>query len=70
MEEFKNDLIELFKKHNILVLKDSITIDMSPLYVDRNVKKRDVKFKFSQVMMDKDKAKEHADKYGSTIELV
>lgn len=69
MEEFKKDLIEVFNKHNILVLKDSVSVIFTPLYVDtnNNITKREVTFKFSQIMNDMKEAKKHADEYGCIV---
>ena len=67
MEAFKNDLIELFKKHNIFALQGSIELHVSPLKVDRNLCFVDVNFKFSKAVVDKEERKEYADKYGLII---
>lgn len=68
MEEFKNDLIELFKKHGIIALKDSVELHFAPLYGYRygaNVR-RDVLVKFSQLLTDTEEIDEHINKYGIT----
>lgn len=67
MEEFKNDLIELFKKHNILALQGSVELHFSPLKVDSNVCFVDVTFKFSKAVVDNEERKEYIDKYGLII---
>ena len=67
MEEFKNDLIDLFKKHKIMALQGSIELHVSPLKVDRNVCSVDVTFKFSKVVVDNKERKEYVDKYGLII---
>ncbi len=69
MEEFQKDLIELFNKHNILVLKDSVSIDFSPLFYNKHegIFTRDITFKFTQLMKDREEAKEHIDKYGFKV---
>lgn len=63
MEAFKNDLIELFKKHNIIALQGSVELHVSPLKVDRNVCFVDVAFKFSKAVVDNAERKEYIDKY-------
>lgn len=68
MEEFKNDLIELFKKHGIISLKDSVELHFAPLYGYRygvNAR-RDVLVKFSQLLTDAKEIDEHRNKYGIT----
>jgi hypothetical protein len=66
MDEFKNDLIELFKKHNILALQGSVELHFSPLYHDDNMVTRDILFKFSQLLTDREEINEHREKYGTT----
>lgn len=66
MEEFKNDLIELFKKHGILALQDSVELHFAPLFINVGIVKRDVLIKFSQLLTDSDEIDEHRNKYGIT----
>lgn len=66
MEEFKNDLIELFKKNNILALQGSVELHFSPLHHDENMVTRDVLVKFSQLLTDEAEIREHREKYGTT----
>lgn len=66
MEEFKNDLIDLFKKHNIMALQGSVELHFSPLYHDDNIVTRDVLVKFSQLLTDREEISEHLKKYGVT----
>ena len=68
MEEFKNDLTELFKKHGILALECSVELYISPLKIDRNVCFVDVNFKFSKAVVDNKERKECVDKYGLIID--
>lgn len=68
MEEFKNDLIDLFKKHKIMALQGSVELQVSPLKVDRNVCFVDVTFKFSKAVVDNYERKEYVDKYGLIID--
>lgn len=67
MEEFKNDLIDLFKKHKIMALQGSVELHVSPLKVDRNVCVVDVALKFSKAVVDNKERKEYVDKYGLII---
>ena len=68
MEEFKNDLIDLFKKHKIMALQGSVELQVSPLKVDKNVCFVDVTFKFSKEVVDNGERKEYVDKYGLIID--
>lgn len=68
MEEFKKDLIELFKKHKIMALQGSVELSFSPLKVDRNVCFVDVTFKFSKAVVDNEERKKYVDKYGLIID--
>ena len=67
MEEFKNDLIELFKKHKIMVLQGSVELAFSPLRVDDYLCYSDVTFKFSKAIVDAKERLEHCKKYGLII---
>lgn len=66
MEAFKNDLMDLFKKHNIIALQGSVELHVSPVYHDDFITTRDVLFKFSQGLTDMDEIKELVEKYGVT----
>lgn len=66
MEEFKNDLIDLFKKHKIMALEGSVELHFSPLYDDGNIVTRDVLLKFSQLLNDSESINEHREKHGIT----
>ena len=68
MEEFKNDLIDLFKKHKIMALQGSVELQFSPLKVDKNVCFVDVTFKFTKDVVDNEERKEYVDKYGLIID--
>lgn len=70
MEEFKNDLIELFKKHNILALKGSVELHFSPLYHDEHMVTRDVLLKFSQLLTDREEINEHRENMVALIEEI
>ena len=69
MEEFKKDLIELFKKHKILARQGSVELEFSPLKVDSNVCFVDISFKFSKAIVDKDEREGYIDKYGLIINV-
>ena len=67
MEGFKNDLIELFKKHGIIVLQGSVELVVSPLKVNGYRCYSDVTFKFSKAIVDAKERLEHCEKYGLII---
>lgn len=67
MEEFKKDLIELFKKHKIMALQGSVELEVSPLKVDGFLCYSDVTFKFSKAIVDTKERLEHCEKYGLII---
>ena len=69
MEEFIIDLSELFKKHGLIVLKDSIELSSSPLHYDSfsKVSSRDFILKITEIVEDNDVAVEHAKQYGFII---
>lgn len=71
MEEFIIDLMELFKKHGIVVIKDSIELSSSPLHIDgySKLKSRDLVFKFTEVVKDDDEAVKHSNKYGFIVKM-
>lgn len=66
MDEFKKDLRELFEKYGKVVLRDSIELSYSPLRIDytTGLKTRELAFKFTEVVNNKNEALEHIDKYG------
>lgn len=66
MDEFKKELRELFEKHGKVVLKGSIELSCSPLHIDSNsgLKTRELVFKFTEVVNNKNEALEHIDNYG------
>lgn len=66
LEEFKNDLFALFEKHNILVLKDSVSMEQSPLFCTNIGKTRKLIFRFEQ-LLSREEALEHYEKYGCVI---
>ena len=68
MEEFKNDLIDLFKKHGILALEGRVSLDISPLNVDSRLCYADFTFKFSKAVVDRKEKIEHSEKYGLIID--
>ena len=66
MDEFKKDLRELFEKYGKMVLRDGIELSFSPLHIDSDsgLKTRELVFKFTEVVNNKNEALEHIDKYG------
>lgn len=69
MNEFIIDLMELFKKHGIIVQKDDVELSSSPLLYDSfsKLKSRELVFKFTEIVEDNNVAIEHANKYGFII---
>jgi hypothetical protein len=69
MDEFKKDLRELLEKHGKIVLKDSIELSCSPLLIDSacGLKTRELVFKFTEVVNNKNEALEHVGKYGFIV---
>jgi hypothetical protein len=69
MDEFKKELRELFEKHGKVVLKGSIELSCSLLHIDSNsgLKTRELVFKFTEVVNNKNEALEHVSKYGFIV---
>lgn len=68
IKPFRDDLIALFKKHGIMVLKDTVRIGFSPLLIDRlGLKSRNITFEMEQVLSDDEKADKHAREFGLVI---
>lgn len=66
MEEFIIDLMELFKKHGLIVQKDDVELSSSPLRYDSisKLSSRDLVLKFTEVIEDNYLAEEYAKEYG------
>lgn len=68
LEGFTKDLIALFEKHNLKVLQDTTELSFSPIemhiHKDYAYSTRDISIKFTEFILDEDKAKEYAEKYG------
>ena len=71
MRELQNDLVEVFNKHGLLVLKDSATLELSPIRIDvpSGLITRDVTLSFREaIRMTNEELKENIDKYGLIME--
>lgn len=70
MNEFIIDLTELFKKHRIIVQEDSVELLTTPLHYDSlsKLSRRDLVFKFTEIVEDNYAANEHAKQYGFIID--
>lgn len=64
IKPFRDDLIALFKKHGLMIIKDSVRISFSPLLIDEYCKHRDVKFEMTQLFLDDEAANKHAQEFG------
>lgn len=67
MQELHDDLLEVLNKHGLLVLKDSVMLELSPIRIDVNsgFKTRDVTISFREVsFLSNDELKANIDKYG------
>lgn len=69
MEEFIIDLTELFKKHGVIVLKDSIELSSSPLHYDSisKLSSMDLVLKFTAIVEDNYLAEVYANEHGYII---
>lgn len=67
MQELLNDLLEVLNKHGLLVLKDSVMFELSPIRIDvkSGFKTRDVTISFREAsLLSDDELKANIDKYG------
>lgn len=64
IKPFRDDLIALFKKHGLMIIKDSVRISFSPLLIDGYGKHRDIKFEMTQWFSDNEAADKHAKEFG------
>ena len=64
IKPFRDDLIALFKKHGVLIIKDSVRITFSPLLIDEYGKYRDITFEMTQWFSDNEAANKHAQEFG------
>ena len=71
MQELYNDLLEVLNKHELLVLKDSVMFELSPIRIDvkSGFKMRDVTISFREAsLLSDDELKANIDKYGLIME--
>lgn len=71
MQELHNDLLEVLNKHKLLVLKDSVMFELSPIRIDvkSGFKTRDVTISFKEAsLLSDDELKANIDKYGLIME--
>lgn len=71
MQELHNDLLEVLNKHGLLVLKDSVMLELSPIRIDlkSGFKTRDVTISFREAsLLSDDELKANIDKYGLIME--
>jgi hypothetical protein len=69
IKPFRDDLIELFKKHGLVIVADSVRISSSPLLIDQYGQYRDITFEMKQVFLDDEAANKHAQEFGISISL-
>lgn len=71
MQELHNDLLEVLNKHGLLVLEDSVMLELSPIHIDvaSGFKTRDVTISFREAsLLSNDELKANIDKYGLIME--
>lgn len=71
MQELHNDLLAVLNKHGLLVLKDSVMLELSPIRIDvkSGFKTRDVTISFREAsLLSDDELKANIDKYGLIME--
>lgn len=72
MQELQKDLLDVLNKHGLLVLKDSVMLELSPIHIDvkSGFKTRDVTIGFREVsLLSNDELMENIDKYGILMEM-
>lgn len=69
IKPFRDDLIELFKKHGLVIVADSVRISFSPLLIDKYGQYRDITFEMKQVFLDDEVAHKHAQEFGISTSL-
>ena len=69
IKPFRDDLIALFKKHGLTIIKDSVRISFSPLLINNCVQYRDITFEMTQLFLDDEAANKHAQEFGVSISL-
>lgn len=71
MQELQKDLLNVLYKHGLLVLKDSVMLELSPIRIDvkSGFKTRDVTISFREAsLLSDDELKANIDKYGLIME--
>lgn len=72
MQELQKDLLDVLNKHGLLVLKDSVMLELSPIRIDvkSGFKTRDITIGFREVsLLSNDELKANIDKYGIVMEM-
>ena len=72
MQELQKDLINVLNKHGLLVLKDSVMFELSPIRIDvkSGFKTRDITVSFREArLLSDDELKANIDKYGLIMEM-
>ena len=69
IKPFRDDLIALFKKHGVMIIKDSVRITFSPLLIDEYGKYRDITFEMTQWFSDNEAANKHAQEFGISTRI-
>lgn len=72
MQELQKDLLSVLEKHKLLVLKDSVMLELSPIRIDvcSGLETRDITLSFKEVIrLTNDELKENIDKCGLVMEL-
>ena len=72
MQELQKDLLNVLNKHGLLVLKDSVMLELSPIHIDikSGFKTRDITIGFREVsLLSNDELKANIDKYGIVMEM-
>lgn len=72
MQELQKDLLNVLNKHGLLVLEDSVMLELSPIRIDlkSGFKTRDVTISFREAsLLSNDDLKENIDKYGIVMEM-
>lgn len=72
MQELQKDLLNVLNKHGLLVLEDSVMLELSPIRIDlkSGFKTRDVTISFREAsLLSDDELKANIDKYGLIMEM-
>jgi hypothetical protein len=71
MQELHNDLLDVLNKHGLVVMKDSVMLELSPKRIDikSGLIMRDVTISFREAsLLPDDELKANIDKYGLIME--